>query len=605
MSKRTNKNKLQETAKTVKNTKKQPEREPNQEKQPREEQQQSPEEQKGLEKNMPDITSRAWEVVTYPEFLPQERLEKALEHKVIKRWAWILHDKDVYTEDDAEHNRIPEGSKVGDPRPAHLHVEIDCGKRPTSLSEISRWFEMPANFIHKVGGKFGFMDMVQYITHEREEQQALGKYNYPDEEIHADFNFREAINEMIAMKAEFGKPLTPKERMQYDVQYKGKSLRRCEQEDPLLFMQCYADLAKRREDYINRRAKLPKVRVNFYLCGKGGVGKDTMAMALARSIYPELPDEELFFMVGSGEAAFMGYDGQPVIIWPECRSGVLKQMLKGRAGVFAIFDNIPKSQMQNRKYGAVKLLNAVNIVHSPQPYVEFLEDLCHKWGAEDGAEKEPINQATRRFPIIIPIADKFFDIVLNKGYIENDHRYFEEYIEYKRISGSLGNIARKLGDSEQSRKLQALMVKPANDIYQKIKNMTPQEPEELNKEMQSILAEGCGKELSLRTGKFLKEEEIKEKEKNIWKPTYDELLVQIEQMAKELHECNKTISDLRESNRDLFAACKNSGIFDANPDDYNCGYGYYHDGYIDGSHYDDFYDQEDYRADRYELEEVS
>lgn len=39
------------------------------------------------------------------------------------------------------------------------------------------------------------MDEVEYLTHESEKQQSLGKYLYPDEEVHSNFNFREAINE--------------------------------------------------------------------------------------------------------------------------------------------------------------------------------------------------------------------------------------------------------------------------------------------------------------------------------------------------------------------------------------------------------------------------
>ena len=46
--------------------------------------------------------------------------------------------------------------------------------------------------------------------------------------------------------------------------------------------------------------------------GEAGTGKTTAAVALARSLYPNLPDKELFCIV-SQETMFEEYDGQPVL----------------------------------------------------------------------------------------------------------------------------------------------------------------------------------------------------------------------------------------------------------------------------------------------------
>lgn len=41
----------------------------------------------------------------------------------------------------------------------------------------------------------------------------------------------------------------------------------------------------------------------------------------ACALYPELEkDDDIFFCIGDGKATFEGYDGQPVIIWNDCKS---------------------------------------------------------------------------------------------------------------------------------------------------------------------------------------------------------------------------------------------------------------------------------------------
>lgn len=61
------------------------------------------------------------------------------------------------------------------------------------------------------------------------------------------------------------------------------------------------------------------------------MGKGLASRAIARSLYPELEkDDDIFFCIGDGKATFEGYDGQPVIIWNDCRSFELFNLLRSR-----------------------------------------------------------------------------------------------------------------------------------------------------------------------------------------------------------------------------------------------------------------------------------
>jgi len=88
-------------------------------------------------------------------------------------------------------------------------------------------------------------------------------------------------------------------------------LRQCEKEDPLIYMDKIDKLCKLRLEYIKRQEP-PATRINYYIYGKGGIGKDLMSRSLARALFPQYEkDDDIFFIVGAGKVTFDGYDGQP------------------------------------------------------------------------------------------------------------------------------------------------------------------------------------------------------------------------------------------------------------------------------------------------------
>lgn len=406
------------------------------------------------------------------ELLNEDTIKSALAHRSITKYAYVMHDKDVYSEadeaDDCTH-------VAGQPKPRHWHIVIQC-KNQVEISVIAKWLGIAENFVDvpKGLGAGKFLDCVEYLTHESAKQQALGKYRYADEEIKASdgFNWREALDKRNDNKVKYGKDLDEKEQMRYDVLYLGKTLRQCMKQDPLLYMDDFEKLQKLRLQYISMQ-RPPKTRLNYYICGKGGSGKGLMSRAIARTFYPQYEDDEdIFFEVGAKGAAFEGYDGQPVIIWNDRRAFDLLQELNGRGNVFNVFDTHPTKQKQNIKFSSINLCNTVNIVNSVQDYIEFLEGLAGGYTDKNGEEHEAEDkgQSYRRFPFIIPLHIDDFDLLINRGFVEESGNY-EEYIEHKNLVGNMQKIHSICGANEQlARELEARTVKVITDKHSEVKD---------------------------------------------------------------------------------------------------------------------------------------
>lgn len=397
----------------------------------------------------------------------EENIVSAIDHKTIKQCAYILHDKDVYTEEeetkciealsreyDALGSDVPDGlSKdqyikqeqwvhAGEPKPRHWHV-VARSDRAVELSVYAAWFGVPENQIDVPKGRGAFMDCVEYLTHENPKQIVAGKHRYEDSEVHANFEFREELDRRALSRAKYGQDVDRKTELRLKVLDGELTLRDVKKNYRLNYIQDRDTLMKLRLEYI-QDATPPTVRHNFYICGGGGIGKGVASVLLAHSLYPDIKDEDdLLFRVGADGTTFEGYDGQPVIIWDDCRSGDLFRKLGSRGNIFNVFETSPHKQKQNVKFGAVNLINSVNIVNSVQPYKDFLNGLVGEYRDRAGelhtAENDEKAQSYRRFPFIMPLRADDFDILINKAYMEGGDNY-SEYIKYQGIKGNFGKL---------------------------------------------------------------------------------------------------------------------------------------------------------------------
>lgn len=428
-------------------------------------------------------TCRLVHPVTHEVILTIEKIEEVLStYKTIKKFAWIVHDKDTYTAEDEKKDPT---HIAGTLKPAHVHIVVLCSCY-TPFDTIAKWFGIPSNFFqntknegHNAGSNF--LDCVQYLTHEHEKQQALGKYLYPDEYVHANFDFRKELCEHIKEVETYGKKLSIFDKMCLAVVKNGKTLRECKEENELVFATHIAQLKKIRLYYLSEQTP-PDYRINIYVSGSGGAGKGLTSKAIAHSLFPDIQnDRELFFEVGGDGVTFEGYDGQPVVIWNDCRAITLLTRLKGREEVFDVFDSHPTSSLRNVKFSSIALLNVVNIVNSVDSSTQFLDGLAGEYTDKNGdkVKAEDKSQAYRRFPIIVDVFENNYFLQHNKGVFEFDKTKNTTLINDGFYKGNLENAIvtckteKRYKYNEYAQKYAAPIVKYINNYADIINQPAP------------------------------------------------------------------------------------------------------------------------------------
>lgn len=358
-------------------------------------------------------------------------------HRTIKRWSYIRHDHDL------------DNGKTDYP---HWHCYIDLSPART-IPEVAKWFGVPEHRVRIKSGKNPFLDCTQYYTHEKQPEKSI----YPDECIKSSEDWRKLLAEREVERERYGTDgLSFRDKQRIDVLKYGKTLKQCKDDDPLAYIKDMSTLQKCRSEYLFT-LPAPTSRVNFYISGEGGIGKGQNSKALARALFPDLKsDEEIFFEVGSDGVAFEGYDGQPVIIWNDFRSGELLWKLGSRSAVFNTFDTIPTNLRQNVKYSSVKMLNSVNIVNSVEDYITFCDGLAGEYTGKDGVkyktEADQKQQSYRRFPFCLELSTNEIKFWLNTGYIEHDNTKLLE-LEHRIIKGNAKWINTYIADKDERQKM--------------------------------------------------------------------------------------------------------------------------------------------------------
>lgn len=462
------------------------------------------------------VKSRIFNIMQYerhPEtgevLLTEEKIKDGLAHRTIKRWAYICHDEDVYSEVDERYNpRHVRGSR----KPRHWHIVIEMESNQMEVGVIARWFGIKENYVNVVKGVGAFLDCVEYLTHESEKQQRIGKKLYDDRKVKANFDFRKELNNRAECRMRYGKNLSEKDRIRSEVLFHGMKLREVAEKYPLQYQNDFKYLDSCRLRYLLRINEKPKARINYYIEGLGGIGKGLISKAIARAIVDregKMIDEDIFFEVGADKVTFEGYDGQPVIIWNDCRANTLIQKLGGRENVFNVFDPFSQNIVQHVKYGSVRLHNTVNIVNGIQTYREFLDGLVGEYKKDGITQKaEDKNQSYRRFPFFLVLHEEDYDLGMNKGVFDGTREY-EQYYMYNNLRGNMRRIAERCGDNVV--------------LYNMVTRQVVSPIIEKHNELDKILR---GKQGGTN-------EEILEEFKDVGKPIYSEMCLSIRNMKNE------------------------------------------------------------------------
>lgn len=413
------------------------------------------------------------------------------------KFAHIVHDKDVYTEDDIYNYKNHENSsdiadKLHQEKADHVHTVISYAN-PVYLESVAKKFKVPTQYIDIPKGANAFIECVEYLTHEKDSEQEKGKHRYSDDEVIANFDFRTEVDAYNARKdKKTGTVRNEKDQMLHEIRHEGLTLRRASEKYGVLYSKNESVAKTCRKEYVSQ-IPLPQSRTNYYICGAGSTGKGVMSEAIAMSLYPGLDEEEVFFHAGSKGVCFDGYDGQPVIIWDDYRAVELITALGGRSEVFQVFDTAPKKISKSVKYSSVGVSNAVNIVNSVEDFSQFLDGLAGEFTDRHGRyhEGEDKTQSYRRFPFIIPINKEYFDILVNKGYAydSEDKSSYLKYTQVGRVRANLRKLIEHHSDSESKRLMHERVTKDiilANEEIKARMSAKTTMPLDLDSEIESI-----------------------------------------------------------------------------------------------------------------------
>lgn len=376
-------------------------------------------------------------------------------------WAYIRHDKDVYNQDDD----IPDDKSIGDVRPAHWHVMLHF-KNAIEISSLANTFGVPENYIEAWKGAGSFLDGIQYLTHEHERQRELGKHLYDRSEVV--FSSEKVANvfwDLLDSRSEKRLYSLPKselvERMMNKISDGTYDLKDAYADNKNLYSENEALFKRARKNHLKNKP-LPLVRSNYYITGLGGAGKSVSAKAMARSLYPDLSDDKLFFVVGDGRVAFDNYDGQPVIIWDDWRAKDLLSRFD-RGTIWKIFAINPEKISLTVKYGEINLTNSVNIVTSVQPFIDFIDDLAGEYVDTNRTRhaKEDPGQGYRRFPMFIEVSKQSLEIFVSRSLTGGE---MSEYRKVCRVEASLIEYAKNSSLLENTTNL----MQPIKEIHEKI-----------------------------------------------------------------------------------------------------------------------------------------
>lgn len=310
------------------------------------------------------------------QYLTEEQIKNAVNKKCIKKYAYILHDKDV--------------NENGNLKPAHWHIMLQFNNAQDS-KYICKWFGIEEQYVCK--SKSGrFNSMLYYLTH----ANAPGKYQYSSSEVTANFdyeNFIEKADNQQELEVIFHL-INDGVRREYNY---------TDYISPQTYIR-YKDKIKTALEY--RRDRIYDGNRNLeviYIQGGSGTGKTTYAKYLAQQL------NYSFFVSSSDNDLLDGYKGQDCIILDDLRGSSIKL-----TDLLKLLDNntdsLTKSRFHNKILTECKLIIITTVVDMDNFYKTILE-----------SSDEPMEQFKRRIRTQI-IMDKNY---MRVGQYSKDTQSYE------------------------------------------------------------------------------------------------------------------------------------------------------------------------------------
>ena len=298
-------------------------------------------------------------------FITIEQLEEVIEKKsnCIKYYAFIVHDKDVYSDEEAEKHGVPSGTL----KPPHIHCLLKFIKnQPQHMEDIAKWFSLQKSCIQKIGR---WSSACAYLIH----ANALEKYQYPLEEVKANFDIATEIEKAIDLERDVD------EIIEAILDGSIREYNKAAEIDGLTLVRhdkTIRNAFKVRQEYLLATEQERNTECVF-ITGPSGCGKTTLAKKIAR-------EKGHDFYVSSGSNDILdGYAQQPCIILDDIRPSCL-----GLSDFLKLLDPNTACSVKSRyknKYVNCELIILTSVLNLDTFYSHVFEN-----------ETEPITQLKRR-----------------------------------------------------------------------------------------------------------------------------------------------------------------------------------------------------------------
>lgn len=448
--------------------------------------------EKDIKRRVWEITSQCYDAQGNPIFTPSiitAFLDYSPNKSIIKYWAWVMHDKDTYTLDEqyqsaAENSGVPTVFE-NQQKPAHLHLVLEFNNQVYATVLQKCFPGLGIGQIQKPKAKYNqFLNICRYLTHEAPEEQAKGKHRYNDNEIHANFPFRQEVDKLVKKsnkaktnrlkKSQIDAMINQVERGEITPEWIRATY------GYAFYQEYQKQFDEAHHEYILRYHKLG-TRYNIYvdaggLENGGRVGKTNGCRIIARALYPDMPDSRCFYEIGDTKVALQQYAEQPVVIWNDMRA-VDMIMKFGRPSLLNILDIHPGKHSFDKKYGDTVLINKYNLVNGIEPYDVFLNGLAGTYTSRDGIEHEAedVSQIYGRFQFLVHVGMHFTDIRVNKGWYQGTRKY-QTYELLCRIPVSIKHLLTNYEDDA----LKVIGTQLAAPILEKIKEVEARERKKIS-----------------------------------------------------------------------------------------------------------------------------
>lgn len=296
------------------------------------------------------------------EYINLDFVKKFLSEKsCIEQYAYIVHDKDAYSEEDAG-----EEHEAGDLKAPHIHIMMKFEKsQPQHIPYIAKWFKLEDNCCQKIKN---WSSALKYLIH----LDYPEKYQYGADEVTANFDYqaflensrREHNLEVVVKMILDGKIREYNKTEEIDNEllvYKAKPIEQA---------------FKVRQEYLEATAQERHTECIF-ITGPSQSGKTTLARKIA-----EGKGLKYFVASGSNDPLF-NYKQQPAVILDELRPDWI-----GISDLLKMLDNHTASTAKAR-YRNVYLQCELIIITT----IYGIDDFCR---ATFNGKEEPAVQLKRR-----------------------------------------------------------------------------------------------------------------------------------------------------------------------------------------------------------------